>query len=296
MDLVAAVVADEKPLEVVEPGEGAFDDPADGSEARAVLGLAAGDDRCDAPLADEPAVLVVVVAAVGHDSVGTPTRSPDGAPHGRHRVEQRDQLGDVVAVATGDREGKRDPCGIDQEMVLRSGSAPVHWARARFGAPFFAWTWLPSTTARDHSISPACCNLANSSSCSRSHTPAACHSSSRRRQVAPEPNPSSNGRCRHAIPVYSTNKIPLSVSRSPSRLRPGYRNRLGVAGNSGSISSHNLSGTSHGLEAAIGIPLSLKTDTGGFHHEQPRPFILIRVLSASRREYGRDSPARTEQA
>ena len=221
VDLVAAVVADEQPFEVVQPGEGALDDPADGAEARAVRGLAAGDDGRDAPLTDEPAVLVVVVTAVGHDLFGPLARSPEGAPYGWHRVDERDQLGDVVTVATGDREGERDPRGVDEEVVLRSGSAPVHRARARFGAPFFACTWLESTIARDHSISPACCNLANSSSCSLSHTPAACHSSSRRRQVAPDPNPSSNGRCRHAIPVYSTNRIPCSVSRSPSRLRPG---------------------------------------------------------------------------
>ncbi len=43
MHLVAAVVADEQSLEVVQPGEGALDDPADTPEARAVFGLAAGD-------------------------------------------------------------------------------------------------------------------------------------------------------------------------------------------------------------------------------------------------------------
>ena len=43
MDFVAAVVADEQPFEVVQPSEGALDDPADAAEARAVFGLAAGD-------------------------------------------------------------------------------------------------------------------------------------------------------------------------------------------------------------------------------------------------------------
>ena len=48
VDLVAAVVADEEPLEVMEPGEGALDDPAGAAEAGAVPGLAAGDLRFDA--------------------------------------------------------------------------------------------------------------------------------------------------------------------------------------------------------------------------------------------------------
>ena len=140
MDLVAFVVADEQSLEVVEPGEGAFDDPADGAEAGAVLGLAAGDQGGDAALADEPAVFVVVVASVGDDLVGSAARTTGGAFDRRHPVEQRDQLSDVVAVAAGDREGERDPGRVDQEVVFRAGSAPVNRARARFGAPFFACT------------------------------------------------------------------------------------------------------------------------------------------------------------
>ena len=60
VDVVAAVGADEEAAAVVQPGEGAFDDPTVAAEAGAVLGLAAGDDRLDAALPDEPAVLVVV--------------------------------------------------------------------------------------------------------------------------------------------------------------------------------------------------------------------------------------------
>ena len=44
MDVVAAVGADEEPAAVVEPGEGALDDPAVTAQAGAVLGLAARDD------------------------------------------------------------------------------------------------------------------------------------------------------------------------------------------------------------------------------------------------------------
>jgi hypothetical protein len=50
VDLVAAVVADEQPLVVVEPSEGALDDPAGAAEAGAVLGLAACDLGRDPPL------------------------------------------------------------------------------------------------------------------------------------------------------------------------------------------------------------------------------------------------------
>ena len=50
MDLVAAVVADEQAFEVVQPGEGALDDPAVAAEPGAVLGLAASDHGLDPAL------------------------------------------------------------------------------------------------------------------------------------------------------------------------------------------------------------------------------------------------------
>jgi hypothetical protein len=65
MDVVAPVGAKEQAASVVEPSEGAFDDPAVASEPGAVLGLSASDDRLDAAAPDESAVLVVVVTAVG---------------------------------------------------------------------------------------------------------------------------------------------------------------------------------------------------------------------------------------
>ena len=175
VDLGAAFVADEQPLELVQVREGALDDPAVAAKAGAVLGLSARDQRLDAALADEAPVFVVVVAAVGDHRVGSTPRSATQTRDRRDRVEQRDQLGDVVAVAARDREGERDPRRIDEEMVFGAGTATVDRARARFGAPFFACTWLESAIARDHSSSPAARKRASNTACSRSHTPTRCH-------------------------------------------------------------------------------------------------------------------------
>ncbi len=65
MDIVAAVGADEEAAAVVDPGERALDDPAVAAESGAVLGLSACDQRLDAPLPEQVAVLIAVVAAVG---------------------------------------------------------------------------------------------------------------------------------------------------------------------------------------------------------------------------------------
>ena len=138
MGLVAAVGAEEQPAAVVEPGEGAFDDPAVSAEAGAVGGLAPGDHRLDAALPEQPPVLVVVVAAVGDDAVGPPSWPSDTSAYRRHSVEQREQLGDVVAVAARERPSQRQPAAVYEEMLLAAASAAVDRAGSCLGAPFFA--------------------------------------------------------------------------------------------------------------------------------------------------------------
>ena len=138
MDLFATVGADQESAAVVEPGEGAFDDPALTADSGAVLGLAAGDDRFDAALPDQAAVLVVIVAAVGEQRARSAARPSDPSPHGRHAVEQLDQLGDVVAVAAGERPGEWDAAAVYEEVMLAAVSAAIDGAWTRFRAPFFA--------------------------------------------------------------------------------------------------------------------------------------------------------------
>ena len=115
-----AFVADPEAAEVVQVREAAFDAPALSAQAGAVLDAAPCDDRLDAALPEQPAVLVVVIAAVGDDQIRLLARPSGLARHGPSMevLQQRDQLGDVVAVAAGQRDGERDPRRVDQQMVL----------------------------------------------------------------------------------------------------------------------------------------------------------------------------------
>ena len=112
MNVVAAVGADQQPAAVVEPGEGALDDPAVAPEARAVIGVATCDDGPDAAPPDQPTVLVVVVAAVGDQPFRSSSWSADTTAHRRHPVEEPEQLRDVVAVGAGERPGERDAAAV----------------------------------------------------------------------------------------------------------------------------------------------------------------------------------------
>jgi hypothetical protein len=117
--------------------------------------LAAGDLGPDAAPAQLGAVGVMVIAAVGDQRPRAPGRAADLAGDARHGVHQREQLGDVVAVAAGQADRERDPARVDEEVVLGARPAPVDRARARLGAPFFACTWLESAIAREKSMASA---------------------------------------------------------------------------------------------------------------------------------------------
>jgi hypothetical protein len=152
MDVGAILPAHGEPFERVQPGEGALDHPADRAQAGAVGDAAAGDDRPDATLFDQPPVFVVVVAAVGDHAVRPPARPAGLAPHRWDGVQQGQELGDVVAVTAGQRDRERDPVAVDEEMVLAAWPGPVDRAWSDVVGPLFARTCDPSAAARVQSI------------------------------------------------------------------------------------------------------------------------------------------------
>src|SRR6185369_16062987 len=115
---------------------------------------AAGDYGLDPGRPDLPAVLVMVIAPVSVDRVRALPGPAAAAPHRRDRLDKRHQLGDVVAVAAGQRHGQRDPVPFGDHVVLRAGPGAIDRARARFGPPFTARTCELSMTALDQSSAP----------------------------------------------------------------------------------------------------------------------------------------------
>jgi site-specific recombinase XerC len=112
-----------------------FAEPSDGLEpSTPSLPCDLGLDAAGTELA---AVLVVVVAAVGGDPLGPSAGPANFAAYRRDTLYQRHELGDVVAVAAGDRQGERDPGRVYENVMLRAVSGSINRARARRVAPFF---------------------------------------------------------------------------------------------------------------------------------------------------------------
>lgn len=120
MDLRTALVADAQAAEVVQMREAALNYPALAAQAGAVVDAAASDQRLDATPAQQPTVLIVVIAAVGQHPVGFATRPAALACDwpGVQGVQQWDQLGDVVAVTAGQRDRQWNARRVDQQVVF----------------------------------------------------------------------------------------------------------------------------------------------------------------------------------
>jgi hypothetical protein len=155
VDVAAALVAGAQPLEGVQPGEAALDDPALTSQAGAVGDAAAGDPRSDPASAQLSAVDVVVVAAVGEQIPRSPAGSAAPSSDRRDGVDQRDELGDVVAVAAGEGDGEWDAAGVADQVVLGARPPAVDRRRADVVPPLSARMWEPSTAQRSRSSSPS---------------------------------------------------------------------------------------------------------------------------------------------
>ena len=105
-----------------------------------MLGFAPCDGVPDAAGSQQAAVLVVVIATVGDDPRGPVTGSAERAADMRDRIDEWQQLRDVVAVGAGHRPGQEQTAGVGQDVMFDARAAAVDRARAEPAAPFFACT------------------------------------------------------------------------------------------------------------------------------------------------------------
>ncbi len=244
MEIGASFVAGAEPFELVQPGEGALYHPSHFAQSGAVGDAASGDHGFDTALPQQAAVLVEVVATVGVQASRLTARASVQAPDRRDRVQQGQQLCDVVPVAAGERDGDRGSVTVDDQMVLGAGAGAVDGRGADVIPPLSARMCEPSTAQSSRSSRSARRNSLSRTACRCGQTPASVQSRSRRQAVTPEQPTLCAGTSRQATPVRSTYMMPASAARSGTRNRPGWRRRRsGAGGNSGTTRSHRSSGT-----------------------------------------------------
>ncbi len=151
MDAGPALVANRQAAEPMQPGEGAFDDPARLAQAAAVGCPSFRQLRRDAPVLELVAVGLRVVTPVALDEGRLPCRSTGASAQRRHRINEREQLGDVVSVRGGHDRDDRNPVRVGENMMFRPGFAAIGRVRSSFFPPRNARSDALSTTARSRS-------------------------------------------------------------------------------------------------------------------------------------------------
>jgi hypothetical protein len=245
MDMSIAFVSNFQTSERMKPCNRTLDLPTRFTQSAAV-GCA---DLCkygfDAPLTQAFPMWLGTVASVALNDFWLVQGPTSLASYLGNGINQRVELGNVVAIRPGQDDRERDALCVDDEVVLAAEFAPVRGARAGFFPASTARIDELSTRTRVRSSWPRRRSSANSVSWTRCHTPASCQAARRRQQAVPEPQPISWGSKFHAMPERSTNTMPVSTARSGVGLRPAYRRlRDAGCGRSGSISDHSSSSIS----------------------------------------------------
>lgn len=250
MDVGVSFVSDAQAAELMEPTQSPFHYPACFAQTAAMQGALTRQTIAHTPALQPAMVSPIAISAITLHHIGSLTRPTSFARNRWNRQQQRFERCAVMHVGGSQLRAQRNALGIGAKMMLTARFAAIRRVWSRLKPPKTARTLLESTTARDQSIRSAICNRRSNSRWSFSQTPAFCQSRSRRQHVMPLPHPISNGKSRQAIPLLSTNRIPVSTARSDIGLRPGFLRRRFFFGINGSMINHSESSSS-----ALAIPL-----------------------------------------
>jgi len=127
-----------------------------------VFGAAPGDDGPDVALAKLAAMRIGIVATVGIDDLGLAKRSAACSSNRRDSVDQRQQLGDVVAVRASQDRADRNAVHVDEDVVSGHRSRAIRGVRPSFWPAPTARTDDESTAAYERSSWPDSWSLSSS--------------------------------------------------------------------------------------------------------------------------------------
>src|SRR5262245_44673768 len=119
----------------MQPGQGAFNDPA-GSPQAAAMRLPSFRQLAGDPAALELiAMRLRIVAAITLDEAGLPQRTTCATAERWNGIDQRQQLGYVVPVRRREPRNNRNPVRVGENMMFRPGLAAIGRVRSSFFPP-----------------------------------------------------------------------------------------------------------------------------------------------------------------
>ena len=119
----------------MEPRQHALDDPAGPAEAASMLGAALRQLRLDAATVEGVPVRLRIIAAVALHQVRLPSRAARSATQRQHRIDQWQELGDVVPVRGRQPRRKRNPVRVSEKVMFRPRLTAIGRVRSSFFPP-----------------------------------------------------------------------------------------------------------------------------------------------------------------
>jgi hypothetical protein len=135
MNICTAFIAHPQPPVLRQPRQGPLDNPAVHTQPTAVGRPPFGQHRRNASRPQLLAVRLRIIGPVTIHPRGTAPRTPRLAADGGDRLQQRHQLGDIMAVSARHHSRQGNPLGIGQEMMLTAQFAPIGGVGAGFFPP-----------------------------------------------------------------------------------------------------------------------------------------------------------------
>lgn len=125
MNVRTSLETNTEATEVMQPSMRAFDDPAIFAKATAMFGTALGDHRLDTAIAQRLPMSLGIVTTIGIDHTRSVQWVAAQSANRRNRVDQRQQLRDVIDVRAGQDRGERRAVGVGDDVVLGTGSRAI---------------------------------------------------------------------------------------------------------------------------------------------------------------------------
>ena len=148
MDVLTAFVADGEATELVEPGQGALDDPPMSPQGGPGFDAPARDADADVPAGERLPAAAQVVRLVGVE-FGRALAPPAVRLANRgNGIEEGLEQHAVVAIGAAQPDGERNPGAVDHKMAFRARFRAIRWIRPGRWAPFLAGMLALSRQAR----------------------------------------------------------------------------------------------------------------------------------------------------
>lgn len=152
MDVLAPLIADRQPPNLIQPGHGPLDHPAVAAKPLAALDAFAGDAPLNVAAAQEATAARDVVGLVRMQLGGAHPPLAGGLLDRRNGVDQGFERDRIVAVGAGQADGERRAPPVDHKLAFRARFAAIRRVGPGCGAPLFAGMLALSRQARLQSI------------------------------------------------------------------------------------------------------------------------------------------------